>query len=102
VCALSVFAAVYFFVIEFQRELSLVAVNDVQFYDGQDPANVIFQLPNGASAIIVRCEDTKSLIVPVIGLDDGRTAYLLSGNFKIHSRPTGLLSRPRYPGCPGF
>jgi len=104
-CSLFAVGIVHFLVIRFQRELILEAVEDIKFYDGLRAVrapNVIFELPKGNSATIVRCEDRKSVIEPVINLDDGRAAYLLSGRFKIHVKRTGMLSRPRYLGCPGY
>lgn len=83
----------YFGVIPFQRQLVLVAAENLKFYDGVDRANAIFQLSKGDSAIIVECRDTESVIEPVIQLSDGRLAYPLSGDFKINVKPTGLLSR---------
>jgi hypothetical protein len=105
ICSLLAVWLTYLLVIRFQRELILEAVEDIKFYDGvraARAANVIFGLPKGKSATIVRCEDRKSVIEPMIRLDDGRMAYLLSGRFNIHVKPTGMLSRPRYLGCPGY
>src|SRR5580692_3254876 len=94
-CVLIAAGIVYFGVIPFQRELILVGVDDVKFYDGTDSTKIIFQIPRGDSANIVECRDTKTMIEPVVRLNDGRMAYRLSGRIEIHEKPTGLLSRPR-------
>jgi hypothetical protein len=101
-CALIAAGIVYFGVIPFQRELIIVGVDDVTFYDGIDSTKIIFQLSKGDSANIVECRDTKSMFEPAIRLNDGRIAYRLSGRFEINAKPSGLLSRPRYLGCPGY
>ena len=93
---------IYFSVVTYQRELILVALSNVQFYDGVDPRRVIFELPAGESRIIERCDDKKSVIEPVIMTDDGKPAHKISGGIRIESRPTGLLSMPQYLGCPGY
>jgi hypothetical protein len=98
-CAGAAVGAAYLWVFDFQRELILVAVGDLKFYDGKDGDNVIFELKKGSSANIVQCNDTKSMIEPVIKLSDGRMAYFESGDFRIAVKRTGLLSRPRYLGC---
>jgi hypothetical protein len=99
--ALLTVGAIYFGVIGFQRDLILVALEPVEFYDGVDATEIIFRLSPWQSRVIVRCEDKKHVIEPVINLDDGREAHALSGGFRINVEYTGLLSRPRYLGCPG-
>jgi hypothetical protein len=99
VCAGAAIGAAYLWVFDFQRQLILVAVDDLKFYDGKDVDNIIFELKKGSSANIVQCHDTKSMIEPVIRLNDGRMAYFQSGAHKILVKRTGLLSRPRYLGC---
>jgi hypothetical protein len=102
VCAGAAVGAVYLWIFNYQRELILVAVDDLKFYDGKDGDNVIFELQKGSSVNIVQCHDTKSTIEPVIELSDGRMAYFRSGDFKIAVKRTGLLSRPRYLGCGNY
>jgi hypothetical protein len=99
ICVGAAVGAVYLWVFDFQRELILVAIDDVKFYDGADGNNIIFHLQKGESVNIVQCRDTKSMIEPVIRLNDGRMAYRLSGHIEIITKRTGLLSRPRYLGC---
>jgi hypothetical protein len=99
VCVGAVVGAAYLWVFDFQRELILVAIDDAKFYDGVDGNNIIFHLQKGESVNIVQCRDTKSMIEPVIRLNDGRMAYRLSGHIEIITKRTGLLSRPRYLGC---
>jgi hypothetical protein len=100
--ALLAVVLIYFGVIKFQREIVLVAIEDLSFYDGLDATKVIFLLSAGSSRIVARCEDKKTVIEPVVRLDDGRMAYVLSGRFRIESKPTSILSLPRYLGCPGY
>ncbi|HMG79982.1 MAG TPA: hypothetical protein VK591_14945 [Xanthobacteraceae bacterium] len=102
VCAGAAVGAAYLWVFDFQRELILVSIDDVKFYDGVDGNNIIFHLQKGESADIVQCRDTKSVIEPVIRLNDGRMAYRLSGHIEIITKRTGLLSRPRYLGCGNY
>lgn len=101
-CAGAAVGAAYLWIFDFQRELTLVAVGDLKFYDGKDGDNVILELKKGSSANIVQCHDTKSTIEPVIELTDGRMAYFRSGDFRIAVKRTGLLSRPRYLGCGNY
>ena len=101
-CAGAAVGAAYLWVFDFQRELILVAIDDVKFYDGVDGNNIIFHLQKGESADIVQCRDTKSVIEPVIRLNDGRMAYRLSGHIEVITKRTGLLSRPRYLGCGNY
>jgi hypothetical protein len=91
----------YFAVIPYQRKLILLAVDGMTLYDGTDRTKVIEQLSKGVSAEIVECRDTGSEIEPAIRLSNGRMAYPRDGRFRIDNQPTGLLSRPRYLGCPG-
>jgi hypothetical protein len=86
-------------VIPFQRMLNLVAAEDVAFYDGKNRERIVFILPAGDSATIIRCEDTKHLIEPVIQLKDGREVHRAHGRMQIQSLGTGVLSRPQYLGC---
>jgi hypothetical protein len=86
------------FVSPSQRELILFADEDTQFYDGADGSKIIYVLSRGKSANIVRCEDTKTSIEPMIKLDDGRSAQRLTGRTSIQVRRTGM-SWPRYLGC---
>lgn len=99
ICVGAAIEAAYLWVFDFQRELILVAIDDVKFYDGLDGNNIVFNLQKGESVNIVQCRDTKSMIEPVIRLNDGRMAYRLSGHIEIITRRTGLLSWPRYLGC---
>jgi hypothetical protein len=92
----------YFGVMRFQRELFLVALDDLTFYDGRNWNRIVFTLPSGEEEQIIRCEDRKSKIEPVIRIKEEETVYLRGGDFKIIARPTGLLSSPRYLGCPGY
>jgi hypothetical protein len=101
-CAGAAIGAAYLWVFDFQRELILVAAGDVKFYDGKDGDIIIFELQIGSSANIVQCNDTKSMIEPVIKLNDGRMAYFRSGDFRIAVKRTGLLSWPRYLGCGNY
>ena len=101
-CAGAAVGAAYLWVFDFQRELILVAVGDLKFYDGKDGDIIISELQKGSSANIVQCNDTKSMIEPVIKLSDGRMAYFRSGDFRIAVKRTGLLSRPRYLGCGNY
>ena len=91
--------ALYFLIVPFQRQLVLVAEEDVTFHDSENREKVVFVLPAGSSTEIIRCEDNKHVIEPVIRLDDGRMAYRVFGRVTVRTEPTGLLSRPRYLGC---
>jgi len=102
ICAGAAVVAAYLWVFDFQRELILVAAGDVKFYDGKNGEIIIFELQKGSSANVVQCSDTKSMIEPVIKLNDGRMAYFRSGDFRIAVKRTGLLSRPRYLGCGNY
>ena len=67
VCAGAAVGAGYLWVFDFQRELILVAIDDVKFYDGEDGNNIIFESSEGRrQPNIVQCRDTKSMIEPVI------------------------------------
>jgi hypothetical protein len=93
-------SAVFFLlVMPSQRQLLLQATKDLQLYDSADGSKQIGVLPMGKIAIIVRCDDNKSTINPVIELEDGRTAYVLTAGFTISSKQTGWFSRPHYLNC---
>jgi hypothetical protein len=98
-CAIAV---IYLYVIPYQRELTLVAISDVKFYDGAEQTKIVFELPAGSSAAIAQCRNRNGVIEPAIQRGDGRTVYLVSGRFRIDKKRTGLLTRPRYLGCPGY
>jgi hypothetical protein len=89
-------------VLPYQRELTLVAKEDVTFYDGQDSNRVVLALEAGESRPILYCDDRKSTIEPVIRLDNGDEAHHLAGRIGIASRRTGPLSVPQYLGCGDF
>jgi len=99
-CAGAVLAAIYFLVLPYQRELALVAVDDVKFFDGMDRTKIIFQLRAGKTAHVVACDDRKSTIEPLIKLDDGQRAYVLEGRYRLSVVSTGLLSKPQSMSCP--
>jgi hypothetical protein len=91
-----------FFVVPFQRSLFLIATTDVEFYDGIDETKVVYVLSSGGSAVIVRCEDKKTIVEPAIKLTDRTIVFVKSGRFEINRRPTGIFSWPQYLGCPGL
>jgi hypothetical protein len=95
-------AALYFLVLPSQRRLTLVATDDVSFYDGENRAGAIFRLQKGSSVTINGCRDTKSEIEPFIMLSNGQKAYPLTGHFEILTKPTGTFSWPQYLGCGDF
>jgi hypothetical protein len=91
---------IYLAVVPYQRKLILVAIDDMTFYE--DKTKAILPVHKGVSTEVIECRDTKSEIEPVIRLSDGRKAYPRDGRFRIDTKPTGLLSRPRYLGCAGY
>jgi hypothetical protein len=93
--ALAIAWLIYVAVIPYQSRSVLVALDNLTLYDGTDRSKVISQLSKGASAEVVACRDVE----PAIRLSDGRLAYPRDGRFRIDTRSTGLLSRPRYTGC---
>jgi hypothetical protein len=95
----AVVAAIYFLVLPYQRELLLVAADDVRFFDGADRTKIIFHVRAGKTAHIVSCDDRKSTIEPLIELDDGRKAYVLEGHYRLRVVSTGLLSKPEAMSC---
>ncbi|MGA8614594.1 MAG: hypothetical protein WB760_23555 [Xanthobacteraceae bacterium] len=93
--------SIYLAVVPYQRKLILVAIDNMTFNDGADRTKVI-SFSKGASAEVIECRDAQSDLEPVIRLSDGRKAYPRDGRFRIDTQRTGLLSRPRYLGCPGY
>ena len=91
---------IYLAVVPYQRKLMLVAVDDMTFFD--DKTKAILKVHKGISTEVVECRNAQSETEPIIRLSDGRKAYPRDGRFRIDTLPTGLFSRPRYPGCPGY
>jgi hypothetical protein len=85
-----------------QRQLTLRATQDLKLYDIADKTRQIGVLPQGKTATILRCDDTKSSIDPIVELEGGQTGYVLTSGFAISSTRTGWLSRPRYLHCGDF
>jgi hypothetical protein len=84
-----------------QRSLFIVAKRDLSVVEDLQSDKVIGTLRQGQKARILRCEDTKHYIQPIVELSDG-TVGVPEVQYDIVIERTGFLSRPQFPGCPGY
>ena len=86
-----------------QRTYSLNASEDLKLVAGYQTNEVIGSLPKGTVVRVEACDDRKSSIEPLVRSEDGRLASVAAnGAFTISVRHTGLLSWPRFDGCPSL
>lgn len=82
------------------QRISLVAQDQVMLHDKPMGGVVIKKLEPGEVAAIVRCEDLKHYIVPVVSLD-GKDGYAVDGKYRLNSKRTWELSGvPLSFSCP--
>jgi hypothetical protein len=81
-----------------QRSLYVLAKNDLSVAEHGARYKVVGALKQGQKARIIRCDDTKSLIEPIIELADG-TQGVPDLEYAIVAEPTGVFSRPQFLEC---
>jgi hypothetical protein len=82
------------------QRLNLTARGQVNLYDKPTDGQIIKILKAGESVAVVRCEDLKHYIVPVV-LVDGQRAYAQEGSYRMDRKPFwDLGAGPVSMSCP--
>lgn len=98
ITALSIVLATLVIIRSSQRSLYVVAEKDLPVAELRAPYAVVGALKQGQKARIIRCNDTKSLIEPIVALPDGSQG-IPSPGYRIEAVSTGRLSRPQFLEC---
>lgn len=84
------------------QRATLVALEPLSVHQGIDGQMAIAQVASGTRLPVIRCIDTKSLIIPEVLLADGRTGYAVYGRFQMERAPLldSSIQAPISFSCP--
>jgi hypothetical protein len=88
-----------FFVWPNQRILKIRAIEDVTLSNTKQGGEIVATLKAGEERTVVRCEDNKSTIEPVIRTIGGTEVYPSRGNYKVVEERESVFSMPRFLNC---
>jgi hypothetical protein len=83
-----------------QRSLFLVAKNDLSVVDDMQSRKILGTIAKGQKTRILKCDDSKHYIMPVVALSNGTTGVVYDVDYYIVVERTGLLSWPQFLNCP--